>query len=50
METQLIRAEDVRKAMVAWLSKLNLPDSDPANETRVKMLELVLGGIRDVSR
>lgn len=35
--------------MVAWLSKLNLPDSDPINETRVKMLELVLGGIRDVS-
>ncbi|KAI9633507.1 nuclear condensing complex subunits, C-term domain-containing protein [Dioszegia hungarica] len=40
-------SKDVRKAMVAWLSKLNLPDSGPANETRVKMLELVLGGIRD---
>lgn len=35
--------------MVSWLPKLNLPDSAPNNETRVKMNELVLNGIRDVS-
>ena len=45
-----MNTEDIRKSLVSFLGKLNLPDSGEVEDWKVKCVALLTASIRSVSQ